>query len=46
MSEPAMADPATLNGGAPASDKPELLVGAAFAAGLVTAIVLKRLGNR
>lgn len=45
MTQATVTDVAVLNGG-PASDRPELLVGAAFAAGLVTAIVLKRLGNR
>jgi hypothetical protein len=32
-------------GGIPATEKPEVMVGAAFAGGFVLALILKKLGN-
>jgi hypothetical protein len=32
-------------GGVPATEKPEVMVGAAFAGGFVLALILKKLGN-
>lgn len=42
---PAPTPPATAHGGAAADERPELVVGAAFAGGLALALFLKRLAR-